>query len=836
MHVDRPRLAVVGASTQPLEELPAREDDARARRQEDEHLELDERELHGLAADFHRSPWDVDTQLAALDDLLALASLVGRRGTTQERAHPAAELADRERLRDVVVRSELEAEDLVELLASSGEHDDRDVARTPEPLADLEAVQLGEHDVEHDEVHVLLLESLQRLLAVASLDNPVPVALERVGEQRLDRLLVVDEENGRGGLHERKRWTFGPNASEIAAYYSRGMDAARPPRRTRRPRRRAPEHVLDGRLVRITSLMLLPAALLVLLTLSVPGVLPPPPASPAFDGDSAAALSNELSRIHPTRVPGTPEAALAAAWYRQTISSLGLTADEDVWREEVPGLGEVELRNIVTVIRGRSASSVIVVANRDNVSPGDPADNPSGTATLIELARPYGTLGSTERPVPQRTLVLVSTDGGAWGGAGAARFAERVASRGDVAAVVILHGLARPGVPRLEVAAGGVASPARSLVGTASARIREQVGVAPELPSAAAQLVALGIPLAVGEQAPFLRHGMAAITVSGARSTPGHPVDARLRAQALTGLGRAAEALIGSIDATPRRSFGTADALFLGDRRVVGGWALRLLLAISVAPFAVGVVDLLARARRRGVPFLPALRALRSRALFWLYAGALLWLASAVGLLPAGSPLPFPPTGPAASDWSSLGMLLFAAALVVGWVVARRRLVPEIAPSSSEMLAGYVTALVWLGVLAVVVAVARPYAVLFLLPSLYAWLWLPGAGSRASRSALFLLGLMGPVAGLVILARSLDIALLDATRYLVELAGLGYIAPSSVVLALAWAAAAAQLGALALGRYAPYAHGVDQPPPGLVRSAIQRAVGRGAAARQASGM
>ena len=45
---------------------------------------------------------------------------------------------------------------------------------------------------------MLLAESSQRLVAVASLDDPVAVPLQGVREEGLDRILVVDEENGRG--------------------------------------------------------------------------------------------------------------------------------------------------------------------------------------------------------------------------------------------------------------------------------------------------------------------------------------------------------------------------------------------------------------------------------------------------------------------------------------------------------------------------------------------------------------------------------------------------------------------------------------------------------------
>ena len=67
-----------------------------------------------------------------------------------------------------------------------------------QPLADLEPVELRQHQVEHDEVDVLLGELRERLLAVPRLDDAEPVALERVREELLNGLLVVDEED-RGG-------------------------------------------------------------------------------------------------------------------------------------------------------------------------------------------------------------------------------------------------------------------------------------------------------------------------------------------------------------------------------------------------------------------------------------------------------------------------------------------------------------------------------------------------------------------------------------------------------------------------------------------------------------
>ena len=70
--VDRPRLPVVGPPSKSLEQLAPREDDAGARGQHGEHLELDERELDRLPADLHRPPGEIDAHVALLDDLLPL--------------------------------------------------------------------------------------------------------------------------------------------------------------------------------------------------------------------------------------------------------------------------------------------------------------------------------------------------------------------------------------------------------------------------------------------------------------------------------------------------------------------------------------------------------------------------------------------------------------------------------------------------------------------------------------------------------------------------------------------------------------------------------------------
>ena len=307
VHVDRPRLAVVRASPDALEQLPPAEDDAGVARQEREELELDEGQLDRLAAHLHRAAREVDHDLAAVDDLVAAARMVRCRGAAQERTHAAAELPDREGLRDVVVGAELEPEHLVELVVAGGEHDDRHRALRAKAAADLESVDFWQHDVEDDEVDGLLAEAAQRLVAVAGLDDPVPVPLERVREKRLDRVLVVDEQDGRGRLGH--LWLTRPQrgrAGLLGPTIAPCMEPARLGTSKRRPRRGSIERPVDLRLARNLAAFLALPLLLVVFTMARTGPLPAPDLPPAFDGATAAALTVELAGDNANRVPGSP--------------------------------------------------------------------------------------------------------------------------------------------------------------------------------------------------------------------------------------------------------------------------------------------------------------------------------------------------------------------------------------------------------------------------------------------------------------------------------------------------------------------------------------------------
>jgi Peptidase family M28 len=604
------------------------------------------------------------------------------------------------------------------------------------------------------------------------------------------------------------------------------MEAARPGGRRRRARRGTVDRPLNARLVRVAAVVVAPALLALLFSISTTGTLPRPPLDPLFDTASAESLASELSVRHPSRVPGSLGAEDATVWYRETISGLGLQTSEDAWTADLPDLGEVSLRNIVTVVPGRADEAIVLVAHRDNAGVGAAyGDNASGTAALIELARGYAPQESSPAPRPQRTLVLVSTDAGAYGGAGAARFADESPHAESAIAAIVLDGLGGRGEPRIALAGNRSSSAPRTLVSTAAARIEEQTQARPATPSALTQLVDLGIPFASGEQAPFLEHGIAAVTLTtddpGDPNVPAGDREPESGGGRLGGMGRSTEALVASLDASVGAALRTQATLHLDDR-AASGWAVRLTLIVAVVPFVLGVLDLLVRARRRRVPLRPALRGLRARFLIAVYGALVVWVAAIAGVFPTGEPVPLPPLSPSVTDWPIAGVAIAALVFAMGWLVARRRLAAPVRPTPVERLAGYSAALAWLAAVAIVVALFMPFALTFLLPSLYAWLWLPLRPGFWPRIAVYLLGWIGIVGGLLVLGNELGLGPADTLLYVIGLTTVGYVSLPSVALGLAWLASAAQLGALAFGRYAPYARGLEPPPRGPVRQALGR--------------
>lgn len=610
------------------------------------------------------------------------------------------------------------------------------------------------------------------------------------------------------------------------SYYSQRIStpppAHEPPRRARRG---SVERPVNGRLYRIAWLVVALPLLLLAFTVSQPSALPRPILPPTFDGQAAAALANTLENDPQVsarvRTPGSNGDLVAAGWFHDQMTALGLKARYQDFTATIPGSGPTRLRNVVAVVPGRSPQTIVVTAHRDNGANGLVLyrDNAAATAALVQIAQGF------TRVQPEHTLVFLSADGGTNGGLGAREFVDHAPEAQNVVAVVNLDTIATNGRAGIAVSGPGPHSPSPTLLASAIERLSDQTRQTPARPSLFGQLLDLAFPFSLYEQWPFLRGGISAITLTTAGDRPvSDPPAAQLDAARLGQLGSAAQALVTSLEQGLELSQGTSSYVYFAGR-IVHGWAIALVLIALFVPFGVASVDLFARCRRRHVPLGPAFRAYRRRLGFWLWIGVLFELFALFGAFPDGAAVPPDPSSAAAGDWPGVALLVFVLLAAGSWLVARRRLVPTRPATREEELAGQTAALLVLGLIALLVMATNVYALLLFLPSMHAWLWLPQVRDRSTlvRALVFAAGLVGPVLFVGLFAKRFGLGF-DTPWYLAELTAIGYVPLVAVVLALAWAAVAGQMLVGAAGRYAPYPGAAEGAPPGIVRTGVRTVV------------
>jgi Peptidase family M28 len=604
------------------------------------------------------------------------------------------------------------------------------------------------------------------------------------------------------------------------------MAALRPPPVPRRPRPGSIERPVNGRTYRGTALLIAIPLLIAAFTVTTPDELPPSSFPAAFDQQAAVEAARELALQSPFRQPGGDDAANAADWVAVRFRSYGFRVQRDRFEASIPGRGSEPLQNVYAVAPGRSNETLVVMAHRDNVGTSPAAnDNASGTGALLELARGYGLRADTAAISPAHTIVLLSTDGGAFGGLGAVRFLEHSPYRDRLQAVVNLVAVGGRRPLRIEIAGDRPRSPDPTFIQTAANRVEQRVGTEPRRTVPLGQLIDLAFPFSFYEQAPFVGRGVPAVTLTAADERPPLPATDTLGAlveQRIGQAGGAAEGILGSLDEGGALPGSTATYIWLGPR-IIRGWAIKLVLIAALIPFLLAVVDLFARCRRRRIPLAPALRSYRSRLVFWLWTGAVFGVLALLGVWGDGEPRPPSVDTDFAGNPPLLALGLLGLFALAGWFVVRERLLPRRPVGTEEELAGQTAALLVLGVVALLTVATNPFALIFVLPSLHAWLWLPQVRYRPIwvRGAVLALGLVGPLLLLGSFAWRFELGA-DAPWYVVQLVALGYVPLPSIAIGLAWLAAAGQLAAVSAGRYAPYPSARERPPRGPIRELVRR--------------
>src|SRR6266550_1704393 len=122
-------------------------------------------------------------------------------GAAKDSLYPGQQFANRKRLGDVVVRSQLEAHHFVHFLSARGQHDDGNgCALGLELFADIQAAHAGHHDVEDDQVGFLRNGAFQAGNAVGCGDDFVSFVLEVIAQAGDHVGLIFDNQDFRHKL------------------------------------------------------------------------------------------------------------------------------------------------------------------------------------------------------------------------------------------------------------------------------------------------------------------------------------------------------------------------------------------------------------------------------------------------------------------------------------------------------------------------------------------------------------------------------------------------------------------------------------------------------------
>jgi hypothetical protein len=575
---------------------------------------------------------------------------------------------------------------------------------------------------------------------------------------------------------------------------------------------------VNGRLYRGTWLLVGLPLLLLAFSVARPSALQAPDLPPAFDATAAASLAKDLASRFPDRTPGTPGARGAAAWFRRALKPYGFDVRPDRFTATIRGKPTTLVNLVVEKTGLTPRAEIVVMAHRDGTgADGGLIDNASGTAALIELARSYAPTAAAQRVSLPYSLVFLSTDGAADGVRGAAHFAAEPGARQNILGVINLDSIAGRGRPRLILNGNTARSPAPGLVETLRAALAQEAGGDPARPSGLQQLFGLAFPFSPYEQAPFVSRGIPAVTITTAGARPPEARRQRggdLDLRHLRVIGLAAQDTVDAMEEGVSLAQGPTSYVFLG-QRLIRGWAIEIVLVAMLLPFLAGAVDLFARCRRLRITVAPALRSYRSRLGFWAWTGGLFLVFGAFGFWGRGGG--HPPSLDAVT-WPGAALVVFVVLAAAGWVVARSRLLPRREIRPEERLAGQSGALLALGVVGLLVAATNPFALVFVLPSLHAWLWLPQVQTQhpAVRGGVFAAGLAGPFYLVWSFATHYGLGW-DAPWYLAKLFAIGYAPLPLFVIGLGWLAVAGQLAALAAGRYAPYPAPHERPRRGPLR-------------------
>ncbi len=467
-----------------------------------------------------------------------------------------------------------------------------------------------------------------------------------------------------------------------------------------------------------------------LFTLGNPGTPKLSQEPPSFDGEAAYGDLKTIVEDYPQRVAGSDPDNRMGIWVEQQFRAAGLETHIDGFAATVNGK-DVALQNVWGVAKGRTQGTIMILANRDvpPLATQGAGDNASGVAALIALADAFSVTAH------QHTLIFLCTTGDAFGALGAHEFVA-AHQTDDLYAVIALRDVAKresdavgtdgwSSVPK-------TAPPWLWLLTAPAAKRDSNMDAA--LPGVPAQVLRLAVPTGAGSQAPFVAAGVPAITVSAAGpSTPSQSDTLDTVSQdTLTEVGTAAQNMVMAVDGTTEPGAPSGGTIFLTRKATLPGGALAAILAALLLPLVAVTVDLFAHCRRTHILLRPAFVRAGLHLAPWLVMIALVYFANLVGLLPHSPHAVIPPDSRLAETPRYLRVIVLVAlmALAYAYAVAVERRVER--RFATDARATIFASHLLLVLIALLLLLVNPYAVLLVLPGAVLWpLARPGGSARS---------------------------------------------------------------------------------------------------------
>ncbi len=509
--------------------------------------------------------------------------------------------------------------------------------------------------------------------------------------------------------------------------------------------------MFDPRIYRAALLPAIAALAVVMFSFQpIPNPLPPPVATPTFDGSEAARTARSIVSLAPDRTPGSEGDRAVADLVEERFTGIeGGQVSTQTFDSSFDG-EDVTLENVILTLPGISDRTILVVAARDAPEGTGATTSASATSTLLGLADDVG------RSRRNKTMIFASTDGGGDGTEGVEELIGALPQPENVEAafVVTQPGVPEPKAPFVIGAGSGPDSPSAQLVQTARDIATAKFAERDPAPGPWVGLSRLAFPGGLGEQVALRRAGIEALGISAHGERPVPAAEAgpeAISSETLDASGATMLELLLTLDHTDEPIDGGPDEYIRIGDNLVPGWTLSLLaVALLLAPLLTAG-DTWLREHRNDWRVRKTLFWAGERVLIPFAALLLTYVLGFVGLIPD----PAFPYDPALHAPGAAGPVAFAAlagAVAIAVLLVRPMRTPlDAEPQTLAAAAGLLTGLsvlcVWL---------INPYLALLLAPTAHVWLLAARAAGPPSAVVLGIAGLVSLVPALLAFATWAD--------------------------------------------------------------------------------